>query len=192
VPGAASIIILIVVRARGNELQAKADPVTGAPANPAVPLPARFWWFASTAGLCTAGLVTYGLIGYHLVRDHLVGTAAVPLLYAAAMAAAAVAALITGFLYDRSGPWILLVLPILIAAVPVLAFGTGLAAVVSGILLWGAATGVQDSTVKALVADLVPVPGGPPPTACSPPFKAPALSAEVSPPARSTSTPAAR
>jgi MFS-type transporter involved in bile tolerance (Atg22 family) len=63
---------------------------------------------------------------------------------------------ITGFVYDRTGPWILLVLPIMVAAVPVLAFGTGLATVVAGILLWGAATGVQDSTVKALVADLVP------------------------------------
>jgi MFS family permease len=119
-------------------------------------LPARFWWFAVAASLCTAGLVTYGLIGYHLIRDHLVGAAAVPLLYAAAMASAAVAALITGFVYDRSGPWILLALPALVAAVPVLAFGTGLTAAVAGILLWGAATGVQDSTVKALVADLVP------------------------------------
>jgi MFS family permease len=143
------------VRTRGV---APPEPAAGAadPADPAVPLPARFWWFAVAAGLCTAGLVTYGLIGYHLVRDDLVGTAAVPLLYAAAMAAEAVAALITGFVYDRSGPWILLGLPVLVAAVPMLAFGAGLAAVVAGILLWGAATGVQDSTVKALVADLVP------------------------------------
>jgi MFS family permease len=157
VPGAASLLILIVVRARGgSEPEPGAAAVTGAPTDPAVPLPARFWWFAIAASLCTAGLVTYGLIGYHLVRDHLVGTATVPLLYAAAMAAAAVAALITGFVYDRSGPWILLLLPILVTAVPVLAFGSGLVAVVSGVLLWGAATGVQDSTVKALVADLVP------------------------------------
>ncbi|MEJ7755851.1 MAG: hypothetical protein WKF83_05515 [Nocardioidaceae bacterium] len=28
--------------------------------------------------------------------------------------------------------------------------------VLTGVLIWGAATGVQDSTVKALVADLVP------------------------------------
>jgi predicted MFS family arabinose efflux permease len=119
------------------------------------PLPARFWWFAVAASLCTAGLVTYGLIGYHLVRDHVVGVAAVPLLYAAAMAAAAVAALVTGFRYDRSGPWVLLALPIMVAAVPLLAFRAGLVAVVLGILLWGSATGVQDSTVKALVADLV-------------------------------------
>jgi MFS family permease len=157
VPGAASIVILLVVRARGGTApEPVAADVAPAPADPAVPLPARFWWFAVAAGLCTAGLVTYGLIGYHLVRDQLVGTAAVPLLYAAAMAAAAVAALITGYAYDRSGPWILLALPVLVAAVPVLAFSAGFVAVVAGILLWGAATGVQDSTVKALVADLVP------------------------------------
>jgi MFS family permease len=157
VPGAASILILIVLRTRG---QAQPEPTAAETRTthpePAVPLPAPFWWFAAAAGLCTTGLVTYGLIGYHLVRDHLVGTAAVPLLYAAAMAAAAVAALITGFVYDRSGPWTLLILPIMVAAVPVLAFGSSLLTVVSGILLWGAATGVQDSTVKALVADLVP------------------------------------
>ena len=154
VPGAASILILIVVRARGRATPRPA--AAAATAEPAGSLPARFWWFAVAAGLCTAGLVTYGLIGYHLVRDHLVGTAAVPLLYAAAMAAAALAALITGFAYDRSGPWILLALPVLVAAVPVLAFSAGRTAAVAGILLWGAATGVQDSTVKALVADLVP------------------------------------
>jgi hypothetical protein len=33
------------------------------------------------------------------------------------MAATALAALITGFVYDRSGPWILLGLPVLVAAV---------------------------------------------------------------------------
>ena len=43
----------------------------------------------------------------------------------------------------------------LVAAVPPLAFAGGLAAVTAGVLLWGAAVGLQDSTVKALVADLV-------------------------------------
>jgi nitrate/nitrite transporter NarK len=68
-----------------------------------------------------AGLVTYGLIGFHLARAHIVTSAAVPLLYAAAMAAGAVAALITGVVYDRCGPWILVVLPAMVAAVPALA-----------------------------------------------------------------------
>jgi MFS family permease len=155
VPGAASILLLVLLRGRGRRLDHPA-PTTGDTVVAATPLPARFWWFATAAGLCTAGLVTYGLIGFHLVQAQLVPTAAVPLLYAAAMAAGAVAALITGVVYDRTGAWILLVLPVMVAAVPALAFSAGLAAVVTGILLWGATVGVQDSTVKALVADLVP------------------------------------
>jgi hypothetical protein len=37
-----------------------------------------------------------------------------------------------------------------------LAFSDTLALAVAGVLLWGAAVGVQDSTVEAVVADLVP------------------------------------
>jgi MFS family permease len=160
-PGAASILLLILLRARSRSLDRTAHigvtdlaPVTAAPTP--VPLPAQFWWFATAAGLSTAGLVTYGLIGFHLSKAHLVATAVVPLLYAAAMAAGAVVALVTGLLYDRCGPWTLLALPIMVAAVPPLVFSASLAMVVTGILLWGATVGLQDSTVKALVADLVP------------------------------------
>lgn len=72
------------------------------------------------------------------------------------MAAEALAALATGWAYDRVQGRVLLVLPFLVAAVPPLAFTGSVVAVLVGVLLWGAATGVQDSTVKALVADLVP------------------------------------
>ena len=119
-------------------------------------LPRRFWLFAASAGAATAGLVTFGVISYHLVREHVVPLAVVPVVYAAAMAAEAVAALATGWLYDRWNARVLLVLPLLVAAVPALAFSDGLLVAGAGILLWGAAVGVQDSTVKALVADLVP------------------------------------
>jgi MFS family permease len=115
-----------------------------------------FWWFAASAGLTTAGLVTFGVISYHLVTADLVPTAAVPLVYAAAMAASAVAALVVGWLHDRWGGRVLIVLPLLVAAVPALAFADTWPVVVLGVLIWGAATGLQDSTVKALVAQLVP------------------------------------
>ncbi|HEX5907342.1 MAG TPA: MFS transporter, partial [Propionibacteriaceae bacterium] len=39
---------------------------------------------------------------------------------------------------------------------PVLAFATSPMIAIAGVVLWGAAGGVLDSTVKALVADLVP------------------------------------
>jgi len=119
-------------------------------------LPAPFPRFAVGTSLCTAGLVTFGLISFALVQRDLIPTAGVPLLYAAAMAAGALAALATGEAYDRVGPRVLLLLPLLVAGVPALAFNGSLTTVVLGVLLWGTAVGVQDSTVKALVADLVP------------------------------------
>jgi MFS family permease len=119
-------------------------------------LPQAFWLFAASTALTTAGLVTFGVISYHLVKAELVPTAAVPVVYAAAMAAAAVAALIVGWVHDRWGGRTLIVLPVMVAAVPALAFADTWTVVLLGVLLWGAATGLQDSTVKALVAQLVP------------------------------------
>jgi MFS family permease len=119
-------------------------------------LPRAFWLFAVSAALTTAGLVTFGVISFHLVRAHLVSAAAVPLVYAAAMATEAVAALASGWVHDRWGARGLVVLPFLVAAVPALAFTDSWVVVLVGVLIWGAATGLQDSTVKALVAQLVP------------------------------------
>jgi MFS family permease len=153
VPGAVAMVLLGVTRRRLPEPEA---PAASAPTvSGRVRLPPKFLWFAVGTTLCTAGLVTFGLISFALVQRHLVPTAGAPLLYAAAMAAEALAALATGEVYDRFGPRVLLGLPLLVACVPALAFGNSLTLAVLGILLWGAATGVQDSTVKALVADLV-------------------------------------
>lgn len=112
--------------------------------------------FAVCAFFWSAGLVAFGVISYHLTAAAAVAAPVVPLLYAAAMGAAVLGALGSGFLYDRVGPAVLLALPLLIAAVPVLAFSTGIGLVLAGVAIWGTATGIQDSTVKALVADLVP------------------------------------
>lgn len=168
VPGAVALGLLVLTRRR-MPAPATADlhaVATSEPGNTALAQPATsltrlgpgFLGLAAGAGLCTAGLVTFGIISFHLVTRDLVPTAGVPLLYAGAMASGAVAALVTGEVYDRIGGRVLLALPVLVAAVPVLAFADSLAPVVAGTLLWGAAVGLQDSTVKALVADLVPRP----------------------------------
>jgi MFS family permease len=121
-----------------------------------VALPRRFYVYAVACALTTVGLMTFGVISFHLVHEHLVLAAVVPVVYAAGMAAEAVASLGTGFAYDRVGGGTLLLLPVAVAFVPVLVFTQRVGVAVCGVLLWGAATGVQDSTVKALVADLVP------------------------------------
>lgn len=119
-------------------------------------LPRTFYVYGVACSLITVGLMTFGVISFHLVHEHLVAAAVVPVVYAAAMGTEAVASLATGFAYDRVGGGTLLGLPVVVAFVPALVFTDRVGVAIAGVLLWGAATGVQDSTVKALVADLVP------------------------------------
>lgn len=118
-------------------------------------LPLSFLLFCASTALTTLGLVGFGLISFHLSDSNLVALAAVPLVYALGMAAGAVAALASGRIYDKVGAAVLLAVPLLVAGVPALSLAGSLAPVLVGLVLWGAATGIQDSTVKALVADQV-------------------------------------
>jgi MFS family permease len=160
VPGAACMLLLFTLKRHTDAAPPEAASDTEpAPVSTVVEhqaLPASFYAFATSCALGTMGLMTFGVISFHLVDAGLVGTAVVPLIYAAAMATEAVAALVTGFAYDRWGAAVLYTLPVTVIAVPALTLANALTVVMAGVLLWGAVTGVQDSTVKALVADLVP------------------------------------
>lgn len=73
------------------------------------------------------------------------------------MAADAVTAIATGWLYDHFGRASLLAVPLLSAPIPLLAFQTAAVPAIAGVLLWGAVLGIQESTMRAAVADLVPI-----------------------------------
>ncbi|GGX74340.1 MFS transporter [Streptomyces anandii] len=171
VPGVAVVGLLLWLRSRVPDPRryedgAQASPeATKAPATRSTPasaaararrLPTAFWTYAAFTAATTAGFATFGVLSYHLVQRHLLAPAWVPVLYAAAMAVDAVAALVTGWFYDRHGPAVLVVLPLLAALVPALAFTDAVTVAVAGSLVWGAALGVQESTLRATVADLVP------------------------------------
>jgi len=153
VPGAVALGVLAWLHRSVRDPRHPDKTATGLPLER---LPRAFHHYALACSLTTVGLMTFGVISFHLVEDHLVTAAVVPIVYAAAMGAEALAALGTGFAYDRVGSSTLLVLPVVVACVPALVFTDQVWVVVVGVLLWGAATGVQDSTIKALVADLVP------------------------------------
>jgi MFS family permease len=175
VPGAVCMLLLFSLK-RHTDAQADTTPtdhsvptapapVAAGPGQQSTPvstivepraLSVPFYAFATSCALGTMGLMTFGVISFHLVDARMVTTAVVPLIYAAAMATEAAAALVTGFAYDRWGAAVLYTLPVTIVAVPALTLSNTLTVVMAGVLLWGAVTGVQDSTVKALVADLVP------------------------------------
>jgi MFS family permease len=165
IPGAVAVVLLVILRARTGEHLAPGvrtasdegrttDGESGLAAD--VRLPREFYRFALACAVNTLGLMTFGLISFHLVETDIVPLAAVPLVYAGAMAIEAVAALGTGFAYDRWGGRVLYLVPILVASVPWLTLSTDLGTVGLGIMVWGSAMGILDSTVKALVADLVP------------------------------------
>ncbi|MFJ5031069.1 MFS transporter [Streptomyces sp. NPDC088560] len=162
-PGIAVLLLLFWLRARVPDPEAYEREVTASvPAEPSAPdvqggrLPRTFWTYAAFTAATTTGFATFGVLSYHLVQRHLLTPAWVPVLYAAAMAVDAVSALATGWLYDRYGPRVLVALPVLTAGVVALAFTSTVAIAVAGSLLWGAAMGIQESTLRATVADLVP------------------------------------
>lgn len=174
IPGAIAMVILVVLRRRVPDTSIYAPAAEHRPPPPDAPTAARpsrllaglgaiepatrgtFLLFASFAALTTFGLISFGLISFHLDDAGLAPLAAIPLVYAVGMAAAAVAAIVVGWAYDRFASAVLFVVPVLTAFVPSLGLGGSAALVIVGVALWGAATGLQDSTIKALVADLIP------------------------------------
>ncbi|WNM24338.1 MFS transporter [Demequina capsici] len=177
VPGVVAMIVLFATRAHTPEPAHRAavpeaslggTPRLGAEAEQehrswfaravGAGLPRVFFWYAAAAGLMTGGLVTFGLIGYHLVVSGLASDAAVPVIYAFGMLAEALGALVIGWFYDRIGTRVLYAVPVLVAIVPAVAMSGRLWVSIGGVLVWGLAFGIQDSTIKALVADVVEAP----------------------------------
>ncbi len=161
IPGAAALALLFWLRRRvphPERYEDAADTHSTSAVRHKLQLPLKFWLYAGFSGITVSGFATFGVLSFHMVDRGVLAPAAVPLVYAVAMAAAAVAALFSGWAYDRIGPKTLVVLPIVGAAVPMLAFTDSLVGIVLGALLWGTAAGIQESTLRAVVADLVPSP----------------------------------
>lgn len=153
-PGVAALAVLLWLRVRvprpADYEPGASDPEHPLPRHPAR-LPRGFWLYAAFTAATMTGFTTFGVLSFHLVRGGLLPVAAVPVVYAGAMLAGGLASLATGWAYDRTGPRVLAVLP-------PLGFAGSVAPAVAGALLWGAALGVQESTLRATIADLVPAP----------------------------------
>lgn len=167
VPAVIAMLLLVRLRRRVPDpsvYATKPEPARPRPVDPQPAvigrthdgLPVTFALFALSSALSTFGLIGFGVISFHLADSGLVALPVIPLIYALGMLAAAVSALGNGWAYDRVGASVLLVVPVLVTSIPVLAFSTAVPAAVAGVVVWGAAVGIQDSTVKALVADLAP------------------------------------
>jgi MFS family permease len=161
VPGAATLALLVWLRFRvpHPESYEASRPDPGDPAAPrAWSLPKKFWLYCGFVAITMTGFATFGLLSFHMVTHGLLTAAAVPVVYAVTMAAGALAALGSGWSYDRFGAKTLAALPVLSALVAIFGFTGNVWMVIVGALMWGAAVGIQESTLRGMVADLVPAP----------------------------------
>lgn len=159
VPGLAAVVVLLRLRRLAPhpvDYEPEASVAEAKRLRLDSRLPQRFWMYAAFSVATMLGFSTWAVLAFHAVHRHLVSNAAVPVLYAVAMAAAAGTAVGFGRLYDRLGMVGLVALPPLAAVVPFLSFGSTVTLVVLGAVVWGAAMGAHESTMRAAVADLVP------------------------------------
>ena len=161
-PGVAALALLVWLRSRARhplDYETAANAAAGtshASIAAGGRLPRTFWMYSAFTGITMLGFATFGVLSFHIVERGVLSAALVPVLYAGVMLVDVGAALGTGWAYDRFGPRVILVLPAIAALVPILSFTDSLGPVIIGSLLWGAAIGVQESTLRATIADLVP------------------------------------
>ncbi|MBV9141214.1 MAG: MFS transporter [Pseudonocardiales bacterium] len=161
VPAVATLALLAWLRRAvptpGDYEDSPSEPVSVNPIAAAGPrFSARFWAYTAFTAMTMLGYATFGVLSYHLQVRHVVPEPLIPVLYAVAMGVAALAALAAGASYDRIGLRGLVVLPVLAGAVAFLSYSTSMTLVCLGAVVWGAAMGVHESTMRAAVADLVP------------------------------------
>jgi len=164
VPGVVVLALLFWLRHRvpdpaAYEARASAKPAAQGPPGPApgsarAGLPALVRQYIGVVGLLSVGIAAFPLLAYHAQTRGLLTPAQVPLLFALAMAVDGLSGLAMGRVYDRRGPGVLLVVPVA-AGASAIAFTDHASLVWVGVAIWGMVNGVLDSTVKAVVTELV-------------------------------------
>ena len=119
-----------------------------------VRLPPLLWRYVGAVAVLSCGVASFPLIAYHAQTRGLVSPAQIPLLFALAMLVDGLSGLVMGRLYDRRGAYVLLAVPVA-ACASAIAFGANAVLVWVGVAIWGVVNGVLDSTVKAVVTELV-------------------------------------
>jgi len=153
VPGGLLVPALVVARRAMGDATSPAAPPAAAGEGRQGRVPGRARRYLAFVSLTAAGLAPFPLIALHAVSKSVLAEAHVPLLFAMAMAVDALAALEAGRRYDRRGLRVLAALPLLSVAA-LLVFGGAAWLLWLGGIAWGAAMGIQESTLRAAVADL--------------------------------------
>lgn len=115
-----------------------------------------YWIYLAASALVAAGYADFPLIAYHFAKSDAMPAAWIPLIYSLAMGVSAVVAPAAGWLFDRIGVAVIAASVLVAALFAPLVFLGGTTLAIAGMALWGVGMGVQESIVRAAVADLVP------------------------------------
>jgi MFS family permease len=154
IPGALTLLVLLWTRHRFPEPH-RLEPATDSSEEVESTRPPAYRRYMAFTFLAVLGFAPFPLIGYHLANQNVVSDATVPLIFALAMAVDALVALVAGRIYDRRGLQVLVVVPLATVAV-LLAFTDIPWVVWIGAGVWGGVMGLQESTLRAAVADMIP------------------------------------
>jgi MFS family permease len=157
IPALLTLVVLAIARKKVPSPQKLEAPGKTSRQNIKDKLPRVFWFYTIFTLLSVAGFANFQLISYHLKVQSIVPDAQIPLIYAIAMGVDALAALLVGKTYDKIGLISLLAVPLLTLPIPFLAFSHSYSLVLMGIILWGVVMGIQETTMRAAIADLTPM-----------------------------------
>uniref|UniRef100_A0A7J2TLA8 MFS transporter n=1 Tax=Archaeoglobus fulgidus TaxID=2234 RepID=A0A7J2TLA8_ARCFL len=101
----------------------------------------------------TSGLASFQMIAFHAESNRLMSPELIPLIYSIAMATDAIVAIAAGRLFDRFGFKSLFLIPLLTPLSVAFSFYFN---IFIGILLFGAVLGMQESIMRAGVAEIAP------------------------------------
>lgn len=122
----------------------------------------HFWLYVLFVFITTAGFVNFSLVGFHLKNLSILSDIYIPLLYAIAMVIDAVIALVAGKIYDRlkiksTEYFVLLFIPFVAIFIPFFVFSNTLSLILLGIIFLGFGMGMQETIMKAVIADMTPM-----------------------------------
>lgn len=118
--------------------------------------PKAFWLYVAAASLIAAGYADFPFISYHFQKIASVPEIWIPIFYAMANGVDALAAIGFGRMYDRRGMTVLIIGTFVSAFFAPLVFLDDFYFVLAGMALFGLGLGLQESVMRAVIAQMVP------------------------------------
>jgi MFS family permease len=138
------------------------------PAKPGDPdrITRLFWLYNMFSFITAFGFINFAIIGFHFKSTGIISDTMIPIFYAVAMAVDGISAYVMGTWYDRlkikynhhgGGLASLIIIPVLSAAIPFLAFTHNFYLAAASAVIWGIVMGAHETIMKAAIADITPM-----------------------------------